>query len=180
MAGRFSSWVVYPLLGGGGLCDATFRRTGPRSDSHSIKYTHRLILPSLANQPWYNPRHFKRRETVPHVTAPHASDDPLAGIKELSVDVLVDQVLARNPSLAQMVAAWQAASARYPQVTSLEDPMVTGKLGPGSFGSNNVDFAYMVEVSQKLPFPGKRGLRGQTPWLRPVPPSWTLRICACN
>jgi outer membrane protein TolC len=39
--------------------------------------------------------------------------------------------------------------------------MVTGKLGPGSFGSNNVDFAYMLEVSQKLPFPGKLGLRGQ-------------------
>ncbi|HWY86146.1 MAG TPA: TolC family protein [Gemmataceae bacterium] len=75
--------------------------------------------------------------------------------------MLVEQVLARNPSLAQMVAAWQAASARYPQVTSLEDPMLTGKLGPGSFGSNNVDFAYMVEVSQKLPFPGKRALRGQ-------------------
>src|SRR5262249_31672106 len=72
-----------------------------------------------------------------------------------------EQVLARNPSLAQMIAAWQAAAARYPQVVSLEDPMVTGRLGPGSFGSNNVDFAYMVEVSQKLPFPGKLALRGQ-------------------
>src|SRR5207302_2419707 len=67
----------------------------------------------------------------------------------------------RNPSLAQMIAAWQAASARYPQVTSLEDPMLAGKLGPGSFGSNNVAFAYMAEVSQKLPFPGKLKLRGE-------------------
>ena len=86
----------------------------------------------------------------------------LGEVQELSIDVLVSQVLAHNPSLAQMVAAWQAASARYPQVTSLEDPMVTGKLGPGSFGANNVNFAYMVEASQnKLPFPAKLRLRGQ-------------------
>ena len=58
--------------------------------------------------------------------------------------------------------------------------MLTGKLGPGSFGSNNVDFAYMVEVSQKLPFPASVDFVVKAPWLRPVPPSWTLRICACN
>jgi outer membrane protein TolC len=86
---------------------------------------------------------------------------PFTEMSELSLEALVQEVLARNPSLAQMVAAWQAASARYPQVTSLEDPMLGTKLGPGSFGSNQVDFAYMVEASQKLPFPGKLGLRGE-------------------
>ncbi len=40
--------------------------------------------------------------------------------------------------------------------------MLTGKLGPGSFGSNTINFAYMVEVSQKLPFHGKLDLRGQS------------------
>src|SRR5438874_1886383 len=54
---------------------------------------------------------------------------------ELSLDVLVRQVLVRNPSLAQMAAAWEAASARYPQVTSLEDPMFGVTVGPASFGS---------------------------------------------
>jgi outer membrane protein TolC len=86
----------------------------------------------------------------------------VAATTVLTVESLVQQVLARNPSLAQMTTAWQAASARYPQVTSLEDPMLGTKLGPGSIGSDTVGFAYMVEVSQKLPFPGKRGLRGQT------------------
>src|SRR2546426_122366 len=43
--------------------------------------------------------------------------------KELTVEMLVEQVLARNPSLAEMEAAWQAASARYPQAVSLDDPM---------------------------------------------------------
>ncbi|MBY0524747.1 MAG: TolC family protein [Gemmataceae bacterium] len=87
-------------------------------------------------------------------------DGQFTGRDELSVEMLVAQVLARNPSLAQMVAAQDAASARYPQVTSPDDPMFTGTVGPGSVGSNQVDFAYRVEVSQKYPFPGKLKLRG--------------------
>jgi outer membrane protein TolC len=61
-----------------------------------------------------------------------------------------------------MTAAWQAASARYPQVTSLDDPMLGTTVAPASIWSDNVDFAARVEVSQKLPFPGKLGLRGQS------------------
>ena len=33
-------------------------------------------------------------------------------------------------------------------------------LGPGSWGSDEVDDAYMVELSQKVPWHGKRQLRG--------------------
>jgi outer membrane protein TolC len=83
-------------------------------------------------------------------------------VKELAVDAIVEQVLARNPSLTQMTAAWQAVSARYPQVTSLDDPMFGTMIAPASIGSNNVEFGYRFEVSQKLPFPGKRGLRGRS------------------
>ena len=79
----------------------------------------------------------------------------------LSVDGLVEDVLARNPSLSQMVAAWQAASARYPQVRSWDDPMLSGMIAPASFGSNSVENGYRVEISQKIPFPGKLQLRGQ-------------------
>ncbi|GIW86373.1 MAG: RND transporter [Isosphaeraceae bacterium] len=86
---------------------------------------------------------------------------PFPGMTELSVDALVEQVLARNPTLAQMTAAWQAASARYPQVTSLEDPMFGLTTGPASIGSKDVDFANRVEATQKLPFFGKLKLRGQ-------------------
>jgi outer membrane protein, heavy metal efflux system len=81
---------------------------------------------------------------------------------ELDVDALVQQVLARNPSVAQMVAAAQAASARYPQVTSLDDPMFGTTVAPASIGSSDVEFGYRLEVSQKFPFPGKLPLRGQT------------------
>jgi outer membrane protein, heavy metal efflux system len=98
--------------------------------------------------------------TMPCTASP--DDTPFAGAEELSVDTLVEQVLARNPSLAQMTAAWQAASARYPQVISLDDPMLGTTVAPASIASDNVDFAARVEVSQKLPFPGKRGLRGRS------------------
>src|SRR5262249_41640257 len=104
------------------------------------------------------------------VAAPHVLPNPmpiapvyqcdLQG-KELSVDALVQNVLSRNPSLAQMVAAWQAASARCPQVTSLDDPMFGTMIAPASFGSNEVDPGYRLELSQKLPFCGKRALRGE-------------------
>jgi outer membrane protein TolC len=80
---------------------------------------------------------------------------------ELSIETLVDHVLARNPTLAQMTAAWQAASARYAQATSLDDPMFGTVIGPASIGSNDVEFAYRVEASQKLPFCGKLRLRGE-------------------
>jgi cobalt-zinc-cadmium efflux system outer membrane protein len=88
---------------------------------------------------------------------------PFAGMAELSPDALVEQVLARNPTLAQMVAAWQAAQARYPQVTSLEDPMFGGTIGPGTIAPDDpgIEFAYRLEISQKLPYPGKLRLRGE-------------------
>jgi outer membrane protein TolC len=92
---------------------------------------------------------------------PGAPVPPFAGQKELSAEALVQAVLARNPSLTQMVAAWEAARARYPQVTSLDDPMFGVQAAPGAFGSNTVDGGYRLEVSQKIPWCGKLALRGE-------------------
>jgi len=60
-----------------------------------------------------------------------------------------------------MTAAWHAAQTRYPQVTALEDPMFGVQVAPGAFGSNTVNGGYRLEVSQKIPWPGKRDARGQ-------------------
>jgi outer membrane protein, heavy metal efflux system len=95
------------------------------------------------------------------VAPAHHQGTPDSPKQTLSVDALVEDVLARNPSLSQMVAAWQAASARYPQVRSWDDPMLAGMIAPSSFGSNSVEAGYRVELSQKIPFPGKLRLRGQ-------------------
>jgi outer membrane protein TolC len=60
-----------------------------------------------------------------------------------------------------MIAAWQAAAQRYPQVVSLEDPMFSGSIGPQSLGSPQVEPGYMLEASQRIPWPGKQSLRGR-------------------
>jgi outer membrane protein TolC len=80
---------------------------------------------------------------------------------ELAVDSLVEQVLARNPTLPQMIAAQEAASDRFPQVTSLDDPAFGTTVAPASIGSREVDFGYSLELTQKYPFPGKLKLRGE-------------------
>src|SRR5262249_19709294 len=43
----------------------------------------------------------------------------------------------------------------------LDDPMFGTMIAPASFGSNAVEPGYRLELSQKLPYPGKRELRGQ-------------------
>ena len=79
---------------------------------------------------------------------------------ELNVDWLVAEVLARNPDVQSAAAAWRAAALRNPQQIALDDPMFGTMLGPGAWGNPNVNGAYMVEASQKIPWPGKRSLRG--------------------
>lgn len=106
------------------------------------------------------------KETLPEprpVPADVAEPNPFAASKELSVEALIEQVLARNPSLAQMTAAWKAAQARYPQVTSLDDPFFGTTLAPASLGDNGDGrtSGYRFEVFQRFPFPGKLKLRGK-------------------
>src|SRR5205807_2856770 len=69
----------------------------------------------------------------------------VAAAQELSVETLVEQVIARNPSLPEAVAAWEAARARYPQVTSLDDPLFGTTLAPAAVG-REPDNGYRFEV----------------------------------
>ena len=87
--------------------------------------------------------------TVAHVQ-PAPERAPFEGVKELSAEVVITQVLARNPTLAQMAAAAEAAAARYPQVTALDDPMLGVSVAPGAWGPNDVNGGYRIEASQKL------------------------------
>ena len=85
--------------------------------------------------------------------------DPFNGQAELSVEQLVAEVQARNPSLQAASAAWRAAAERYPQVVSLDDPMFTYMISPSGVGMDNGG-GWMVQASQKIPWAGKRALRG--------------------
>ncbi len=102
----------------------------------------------------------QNKEAAPETLTVELTAEVDLGKGELTAERLVDAVLARNPTIARMTAAAHAAAARYPQVTSLDDPMFSGSFGPASIGSNSVDFAYRLELSQRLPYPGKRALRG--------------------
>ena len=85
--------------------------------------------------------------------------DPFRGQAELSVEQLVAVVQARNPSLLAASAAWRAAAERYPQVVSFDDPMFTGMIGPKGIGMEDGG-GWMVAASQRVPWAGKRALRG--------------------
>jgi outer membrane protein, heavy metal efflux system len=91
----------------------------------------------------------------------HSDDpcDPFANQTELSVEQLVAEVQSRNPSLQAASAAWRAATERCPQVTSLDDPMFASMIGPKGVGTDNGG-GWMVQASQKIPWAGKRALRG--------------------
>ncbi len=84
-----------------------------------------------------------------------------SGMAALEAPALVKEVLRRNPSLRAAQEAWRATLARYPQEASLDDPTLDVGVGPSTFGSNDEDASYVVELRQPLPFPGKRGLRGE-------------------
>lgn len=87
---------------------------------------------------------------------------PLEQDAELTPEAVVEQALARNPTLAEMAAARAAAVARFPQATALDDPVFTGWLAPASIGSSKVNDSARLELSQKFPWPGKRELRGES------------------
>jgi outer membrane protein, heavy metal efflux system len=94
------------------------------------------------------------------IGGPRPLGHPLEGLTTLTADTVVGVVLEQNPTLDQMRATAAAVAARYPQVTSLDDPTATAWTAPGSVGSPNVNYAARIEVAQKLLYPGKRGLKG--------------------
>lgn len=76
---------------------------------------------------------------------------------------LIDEAIAHNPELQAASAAGEAAHQRIAPSAALEDPMLeAGVLNAPVAGLslNREDMTMrMLGVSQKLPFPGKRGLR---------------------
>jgi cobalt-zinc-cadmium efflux system outer membrane protein len=83
-----------------------------------------------------------------------------AGDIELALPELLIEVERRNPSLQAALAAWGAAGERAPQVLALDDPTLTTMFAPASFSSSTIQSSYIVGVGQKIPWAGKRELRG--------------------
>lgn len=84
-----------------------------------------------------------------------------ADLVSLQATDVVSEALKRNQSLVAISKALEAAQSKYSQAISLEDPSIGGWFAPGTIGSNQVDFAMRLELSQKVPSRGKRQLRGE-------------------
>jgi len=95
------------------------------------------------------------------VVAARPGREAWAETVELSLAALRSLAVARNPSLAAMRAAWQAAVERYPQVVALDDPQIGYSLAPATVASGSTSFGQKIEVSQHFPWPGKLRLRGE-------------------
>lgn len=161
------------------VCIATFAGCSAASKQANVSLAERIPNGSpaaatrgqdVAGQPDRESRHAARSEiqTVgydePAVTDAFAAadEDPFAGQIEMALPALISEVQRRNPTLQAALAAWGAASERYPQVVALEDPIFQSMFAPGSFASNSsTQASYFVGISQKVPWAGKRALRGQ-------------------
>lgn len=101
--------------------------------------------------------------TTPARELPLSSEPPSAEPAfgpVLERDELVRGVLANNPSLAAARSAWRAARERIPQATSLDDPMASLASAPLSLVDSDTRPGLQARASQRLPFPGTLGLRG--------------------
>ncbi|MGE5179548.1 MAG: TolC family protein [Bacteroidota bacterium] len=92
---------------------------------------------------------------------PSPSVDSLFAAPNLDLAALEAGVLARNPSLAAMRAAWQAMEARAGQVGGWDDPRLDAMVAPQSLSSSQVDPAYSFQISQVVPLFGQRSLMGR-------------------
>jgi outer membrane protein TolC len=90
-----------------------------------------------------------------------AAGDPFAGAARLDRRALLAEVARRNPTLEAARLAWQAAVARPPQERALPDPMLSYEVAPGSIAGSSLRFGQAIELSQDLPLPGRRRLRGE-------------------
>jgi outer membrane protein, heavy metal efflux system len=128
-----------------------------------------LIAPACAST---SPRYDRLRRSVsaPIESLPSRSDRRPQDLlddtpvfeqqPELVLEHYLAEVLERNPTLSAARQALEAAVARYPQVTALDDPTFTYAVAPNSAGADALDFAQRITFSQRLPWPGKLQLRG--------------------
>ena len=94
-----------------------------------------------------------------------AQAGPLASEEDPTLKALIQEALDRNPDLAKTKALVEADKERIPQAKALPDPSLS--LGLQNDGFKGIQVGkmqtsyYQVMLTQPLPWPGKRGLRGE-------------------
>lgn len=90
------------------------------------------------------------------------TDQP-AGLPRLQE--LIQQALENNPEIKAMQRRFDRVRARIPQAKALDEPMLSvgymGNLTPFTLQTDDPSSGRTISISQDLPFPGKRSLRGK-------------------
>lgn len=79
----------------------------------------------------------------------------------LKLDWLIDRALVRNPQIQAAGQRWRAAQEREPQVTSLDDPMLSYGRWLSTPETRVGPQEDVVMLTQRIPFFGKLGLKGE-------------------
>ena len=118
----------------------------------------------LGSLPWFMTA---MAEPLPATTQLLASIEPAAEktatmgtAEQLSADALVGQVLASNAQLQARGLTAAAAEQRVEIAGALDDPTISYGIAPATFGSD-LDGRHLLQISQRLPWFGKRSLRRQ-------------------
>ncbi len=95
-----------------------------------------------------------------------AGTSPQASVEKLNLDELIAAAEKNNPGIQAALRVVEAKRARIPQARAYPDPMVSfGYMGnlipPFTEQRNDPSSFRQIEATQEIPFPGKRGLRGQ-------------------
>ena len=77
------------------------------------------------------------------------------------LEALLNDILTRNPGLAAMEAGVEATRKQAPQMSAFPDPMLEGTLYLRKPHTPNGPMKGMFAISQRFPWFGKRGLRGE-------------------
>ena len=82
-----------------------------------------------------------------------------------SLQKLIEQALENNPEIKSMQRRFDMMRARIPQAKALDEPMLSvgymGNLTPFTLQTDDPSSGRTISISQDLPFPGKRSLRGK-------------------
>lgn len=104
------------------------------------------------------------RFSAPDTSAGTASDIDEVQLREplLTLETVLAYAQIHNPTIRAAQDRWVAAQERPAQTSALDDPMFTyeGFNIPENFDPTRTD-NNILKLSQKLPFPGKRRLRGE-------------------
>ncbi len=89
---------------------------------------------------------------------PSGREESWESLDALTPQALIAAIEANNPDLRSVAAAAEAAALRIEPAGALADPTFNYGIAPNSIGSD-IGVRHIAQISQPLPWPGKRDLR---------------------